>query len=289
MSKLHDILGPELQDKAGAIIKVDDALNPAKAIGLYFAAHVDRSCDLFTPELISFFDSKAEKLGFKIVFISEDDHDYEFVKHIEKMPWYMIPFSATEVRKTLAQNFSIQQLPTLIIIDPSSGKTINRCGVQRVTSDKEGAHFPWVHRPIAELLNSSFENAAGEKFDASKIQGKILGLYFAAHWDRHGKHGREHTKQLVDFYNKHAAEKNLEVIFISRDNDEDEYKKSLHSFPWLSIPWEDHTRRAELADSVEINNLPSLVLLDLDQKTVINRKAFQAILHDPSGKGFPWK
>lgn len=45
---------------------------------------------------------------------------------------------------------------------------------------------------------------------------------------------------LIDFYNEiNENEKQLEIIYVSRDRSKEEFEEALDEMPWLSLPYED--------------------------------------------------
>ena len=59
----------------------------------------------------------------------------------------------------------------------------------QVTSDPDGADFPWYPKPLSEVLSGKLlkhgADGSQEEVDLSAaIQGKVVGIYFSAHWVR---------------------------------------------------------------------------------------------------------
>lgn len=50
-----------------------------------------------------------------------------------------------------------------------------------VQDDSEGVQFPWKPKPLSELIGDKFVSHASE-VGKEAIEGKVLGLYFSAHW-----------------------------------------------------------------------------------------------------------
>lgn len=57
-----------------------------------------------------------------------------------------------------------------------------------VQDDSEGVQFPWKPKPLSELIGDKFVSHASEvgkeasEVGKEAIEGKVLGLYFSAHW-----------------------------------------------------------------------------------------------------------
>lgn len=84
----------------------------------------------------------------------------------------------------LSKHFKVGGIPTLVLLDGSSGRILNKNGRAIVNSDPEGNNFPWKAKKLHDILKGGeFINNAGEKktFETD-IKGKVLGIYFSAHW-----------------------------------------------------------------------------------------------------------
>ena len=83
----------------------------------------------------------------------------------------------------LSRKFKVSGIPTLVFLDGNTGKLITADGRSVVSDDKDGSGFPWVPKPLPELVAGKLINNKGEEkdFDAD-VKGTIFGLYFSAHW-----------------------------------------------------------------------------------------------------------
>ena len=109
-------------------------------------------------------------------------------------------------------------------------------------------------------------------------------LYFSAHWC---PPCRRFTPKLIELYNKIKTEKNLELIFCSLDNDEDDYKEYISDMPWLCMPFEAKESQV-LASKYKAEGIPHLVILD-GEGNVITMDGTSEVSMDDEGKNFPWK
>ena len=67
------------------------------------------------------------------------------------------------------------------------------------------------------------------------LDGKsTLLFYFSAHWCPPCK---GFTPQLAEFYRSHADSKSFEIVFVSSDHDETEFKSYFAEMPWTSVTW----------------------------------------------------
>jgi nucleoredoxin len=100
----------------------------------------------------------------------------------------------------------------------------------------------------------------------SELEGKTVGLYFFVTSYRSCA---LFTQQLKEVYEKLKTKgENFEVVFIPLDDDEEEsFKEELESVPWLSLPLKDKTC-AKLIRYFELSEMPTLVIIGPDGKTL---------------------
>ena len=90
---------------------------------------------------------------------------------------------------------------------------------------------------VAKLLGDKVLNKKGETVDlANHCAGKVVGLYFSAHWC---PPCRGFTPILAEFYNKHHAAKNFEIIFVSSDRDQSSFEGYYETMPWLTLNFKE--------------------------------------------------
>ena len=93
-----------------------------------------------------------------------------------------------------------------------------------------------------------------------------IALYFSAHWCPPCK---MFTPKLVKYYNNaNASSKQLEIVFISGDETEDEFQEYYGDMPWLATPF-DEEQSTEIMSSFGVSGIPALVVVSKDG-TVIN-------------------
>merc|ERR1712137_512795 len=133
-------------------------------------------------------------------------------------------------------------------------------------------------KEISNVLRKPDGSAAGPE----AIGGKILGLYFSAHWC---PPCRAFTPQLADFYrNLKAQRDDFEIIFVSSDKTEEERAYS-SSMPWLSIAFERRDLKGALGQAFGVNGIPTLVWLSATGQ-VITLEDRGKVLNEP--ESFPW-
>jgi nucleoredoxin len=123
--------------------------------------------------------------------------------------------------------------------------------------------------PIA-ILNAAIasgkiqENTESEEglqpVAAESLSGKIVGLYFSAHWCPPCKgftpHLAQKYKELVD------AGHPIEIIFISSDSSAAEAREYFSEMPWKMLDYECRDEKGRLGKAYSVAGIPTLVLLD---------------------------
>jgi len=259
-----------------------------KVVGIYFSAHWCPPCRGFTPVLAKWYKNfkanHAKKDDFEIVFCSSDRDEGAFSEYFKEMPWLALPYGERELKEKLSKKFKVQGIPSFVIVD-GEGKLVTKNGRSIVTDDAEGAEFPWAPKPLSEILGADFVNNKGEKVSKDSFAGKHVGIYFSAHWC---PPCRGFTPQLIKTYNKVVGDgKPFEMIFASSDRDQASFDEYFAEMPWLAIPLGDKRKEA-LSKTLEIQGIPSLVILD-PEGNIVNAEGRAAVGGDPEGEEFPWK
>merc|ERR1711988_1883465 len=78
----------------------------------------------------------------------------------------------------------------------------------------------------------------------------------------------------------------MEIIFVSSDRDESQYKEYSGEMPWLSLPYEKRQEKELLSDAFGVQGIPSFVVLNSDG-TVITTEGRAKVMSDPKGDHFP--
>ena len=110
------------------------------------------------------------------------------------------------------------------------------------------------------FFGASFTSRSGDKTAEDILGYPIVCLYFGA---RSSPPCRIFTPVLINFYRevKMTNEKAFEIIYISRDKDQDGYLSFLNQMPWLAINYEDEDRIKEYKQNYGIKGIPTLVVL----------------------------
>ena len=92
------------------------------------------------------------------------------------------------------------------------------------------------------------------------LEGKKVALFFSAGWCPPCK---EFLPKLVEFYEEaNKEEKKLEIVYVSVDKTEEQYKEHFAEMPWLAIPFSETERIERLEDFAEAENIPKVVFLN---------------------------
>ena len=80
------------------------------------------------------------------------------------------------------------------------------------------------------------------------------------------------TTSLVDKYKEILANgENFEIIFVSSDKDEESASKYFESMPWNMLSFNDRDQEVALSKLLEVNSLPTLVLIDGNGETITSK------------------
>lgn len=119
---------------------------------------------------------------------------------------------------------------------------------------------------------SSFIKFLGEKLlsDHGKTQVDttsldsvpVVALYFSANWCPPCKQFTPKLKQMYQTIN--ASNKKLEIVWVSADEEEEEFDEYYETMPWLSIPFDQEDLRGECSEHFGIEGIPRLLILNKD-------------------------
>lgn len=141
---------------------------------------------------------------------------------------------------------------------------------------------------MANLLPATILNAERQEVASANLAGKVLGLYFSAHWC---PPCRGFTPRLVEWFanfkksNPHAQE--LELVFVSSDKDQTAFDEYHGEMNFHAVPFANREAKAALSNKFGVRGIPTLVFLDA-QGEVINKDGRSIIMEDPTAAGFPW-
>ena len=133
---------------------------------------------------------------------------------------------------------------------------------------------------LLELLGPELLTKDGKVPTATALAGKSVALYFSAHWCPPCRH---FTPRLAEAYKKHLRAKNLEVIFVSSDQNQQAFESYFNTQPWLAMPFSDSSRKAALGQKFGVRGIPSLILID-ERGGLISADGRSKVMSDPTGK-----
>lgn len=113
--------------------------------------------------------------------------------------------------------------------------------------------------PVASL---PLVTKTGTKAPAEALSGKVVCLYFSAHWC---PPCRGFTPALRQFYESlKAAGESIEIIFVSSDRGEQEFKDYFANEhgDWLAVDFSASRQREELSKHYQIRGIPALIVVD---------------------------
>jgi len=141
---LVELLGSSVQGKNGEV-ETASFCGEGRYVALYFSAHWCPPCRGFTPKLADFYEKFSKKSAGKleIVFVSSDRNQGDCDGYYIDMPWLVLPFSKRDIKGTLSTKFGVSGIPTLIILDSTTGAVVCAQGRNAVMADPEGEEFPW--------------------------------------------------------------------------------------------------------------------------------------------------
>jgi hypothetical protein len=115
---------------------------------------------------------------------------------------------------------------------------------------------------ISNILGINYINNKNEyikKFDEEVFDATLIGLYFSSGW---GSPCRIFSKYLINLYNEiNEGEKVLEIIQISFENDEQDFKRSISNLPWKFLPFND-PKIKELQNKYNVLEIPKFIPID---------------------------
>ncbi|GMI00238.1 hypothetical protein TrLO_g11324 [Triparma laevis f. longispina] len=254
--KFSEIFGANLQSKTGTVST--DELLSNKHVMVYFSAHWCPPCRGFTPDLIKFYDGlKAKRDDFELVFVSSDRDESAFNEYFGEMTCHALPYEERESKGSLSKKFKVSGIPTLVVIAPD-GTTITTDARSDVSSDPEGAKFPWTPPTFNEIFPSTVVSKDGS-VETKDLDDKFLMLYFSAHWCPPCK---GFTPQLAQVYKKmKESREDFELVFVSSDRDEASFKEYYGEMPWMALDYEKRDAKEALSKMFDVSGIPFLVVL----------------------------
>jgi nucleoredoxin len=139
---------------------------------------------------------------------------------------------------------------------------------------------------MAALLGDSKLLKQNELVSSDCLNGKFVAFYFSASWC---PPCQGFTPQLGETYKSIVASgQEFEIIFVSSDRSEDEFKQYYQKMPFAALPFENRAKKDELSEHFGVEGIPTLVILRPDG-SVITKEGRACVLKDKGGSDFPWE
>ena len=127
------VFGEFLADKGGAKRPTGIAL-AGKVVAVYAGASWDDGSNEFEPRLAKDYAAlKAAGKPFEVVWLSEENDEFEHARHQASIPWFSVPYKRAE-RETALEHFHISSLPRLVIISPAGKVLVDNAAADVATN-----------------------------------------------------------------------------------------------------------------------------------------------------------
>lgn len=302
MSYFTNLLGYTLIDKSGNKQRTRACLEGSKVVAMYFCSQASFGCRKLTPYLVNLYTNVYKRKGMQIILIPIETSEAVHFSVVAETPFWALPFHETTVRAKLLKHCDVplDNLPALMLFTPE-GEVFNR-DAQKIINNPE--QFPWLPLTLKQCLDRYY-TTPGPQFhaismgtgmvesinmvEATAIDNKFVGLYFSNHGC--GEECHEFVKTLSEVYRRIKSRNpgKFEIIYVSEDKDEEQFRENYKNMPWLALPFEDRDVKDRLRQIFHfVKTIPALVILDRDHKTVVNQNAMQNVIDDIQAYDFPW-
>ena len=129
------------------------------------------------------------------------------------------------------------------------------------------ATAPKADEAIYELFGKQLRNNRKKKVSVDELNGKIIGIYFSAHWC---PPCRGFTPKLVEFHNEMTQQgKPFEIVFVSSDHSKSDMYDYIEDMemPWLVLPYGDDHKK-DLSKKYNVTGIPALIIIDAKGNTI---------------------
>ncbi|ETW06936.1 hypothetical protein H310_03047 [Aphanomyces invadans] len=128
---------------------------------------------------------------------------------------------------------------------------------------------------LTRAIAPTLLTASGSKVASPSLGGKVIGLYFSAHWCGPC---RQFTPMLAQFYQSmQQLGKPFEVVFVSADRSQRDFDGYFREMPWLAVPYDSEEREA-LEARHEIRGIPTFKIIN-SQGAIVDGDARQRPLN----------
>jgi len=296
-SWLEETFGDDLIGQDGKSVSAKEIAEGSAMVSLYFSAHWCPPCRKFTPNLASVYKRIAAEKKWEVIFVSSDRDQEAFDEYFGEQPWKALKYANRDLKATLSGKFGVQGIPTLIHLDPKTGKVFTKDGRSSIIEDPEGKDFPWKAKTFWEVMDGVTllkhnEDKSGEvEVSAASLKDSVdyIGIYFSAHWC---PPCRNFTPKLNEWYKKNVTngDTKVEFIFNTWDRDAGSHKSYWNEkMDFLTRKYDDKNVRSGLDKMFEVSGIPTLAIVDAKTGQLITKDARGKIDSDPEAKEFPWE
>jgi len=139
---------------------------------------------------------------------------------------------------------------------------------------------------FVEVFGEKLLTKSGEKPTEEVLAGKAgVMVYFSAHWC---PPCRGFTPKLGEFYKKHAAAKNFEIVFVSSDKDQAAFDGYFSDMPFLALPFAQRELKGKLSSEFKVEGIPTLVVLGPDGALITSKGRDKVDSDFDKCADFPW-
>ncbi len=138
-----------------------------------------------------------------------------------------------------------------------------------------------------DFFGSELRDNKGATVSLDRLKGKIVGIYFSAHWC---PPCRKFTPELVKFYNQlQKRNQPFEIVFVSSDKSEKNMYEYMQEtkMDWLALPY-GSPKKNTLSAKFSVSGIPTLVIIDAQGQT-ITRTGKQDVAGDNSKTFAKWE
>ena len=122
-------------------------------------------------------------------------------------------------------------------------------------------------KKILPKFPSEFQTSSSKISKDEVFSTEIICLYFSAHWCGPC---RKFTPNLSEFYKEiNSEKKQIEIIFCSSDQDQNQFDEYFKTMPWIAIPFESESKD-EIAEDLGVSSIPTLIVFDKDGNVLDN-------------------
>lgn len=138
----------------------------------------------------------------------------------------------------------------------------------------------------SQLFGPTLLKESREVDTAQELEGKTVGVFFAAPWS---KDCVEFSDSLKQAYNKSLIEKGVEIVWAPVDTQQGDFAKFHRRQPWLALPREVMASPIgrRLVRKCRQEEVPHLVFIDPSGR-MLTREGVKRIRSDNRCRNFPW-